>query len=509
MSGADPTERREGMTWESGNVDTQFPSGAVARPNIIIVLADDMGWGDLSCYGAERISTPNIDRLAAGGIRATDAHSSSSVCTPSRYSVLTGRYAWRSPLHYGVLGPHGPAIIETSRPTIASILRAEGYATGAFGKWHLGLGWKRLDGTTLNAFGPHSDSDILWDGMKPSTDTGELIDYSEPFVGGPLDLGFEQFFGISGSLDMPPYCFLSQDRTVGIPTTPKTTYWPGQRFGLTVPGWQDDAVDMEFVKRATEWMESVAEQPFFLYLSTAAPHRPCVPPEFARGRTTAGDRGDSVFLVDWMVGEVMETLERMGASENTLVIFTSDNGAVTLFPEDGHPMHHPNGHWRGQKADVWEGGHREPFIAHWPAGLPAGLVVDDLICLTDLLPSIAAAVDTALPDGSAEDGENILSILRNNVEENSLVRTIVHHSVNGSFAVRRGDYKAIFTTGSGGFSKPEGHKVYPPSVSGQLYNLVDDPTEIDNLWDAEPSVVVELFHALQSTGALDQQMISG
>lgn len=491
-------------------------SGA-QRPNVVIILADDLGWGDLSCYGAERISTPHIDRLAEQGVRATDAHASSSVCTPSRYSLMTGRYAWRSPLSHGVLGPHGPAIIEPSRPTIASVLKSAGYATGAFGKWHLGLGWHRKDGSIGDAFRPGAVRELLWDGLKPSTDTGEQIDYSLPFTGGPTELGFDRFFGISGSLDMPPYCFLDQDRTLGVPTTPKPEYAPGQRFGYTVPGWKDDEVDLEFVARATEWVDSVAPEPFFLYLATAAPHRPCVPPAFARGRTQAGPRGDGVFLVDWVVGQVMDTLDRLGVADETLVIFTSDNGAVLLFPEDGDPCHQPNGQWRGQKADVWEGGHREPLVARWPRGLRPGRVVDDLVCLTDLLPTIAAATDVDLPDGSAEDGRSILDLLTGEPSSTSDTaagedigpdgatrppeRELVHHSANGAFAMRRGEYKALFTTGSGGFSDPAGQDVYPPDQGGQLYNLTSDPAEQNNLWQSEPEVARELFDALRATGA--------
>jgi arylsulfatase A-like enzyme len=501
---------------EKNLVPTTTVSG-VQRPNVVIILADDLGWGDLSCYGAERISTPHIDRLAEQGVKATDAHASSSVCTPSRYSLMTGRYAWRSPLSHGVLGPHGPAIIEPSRPTIASVLKAAGYATGAFGKWHLGLGWHRKDGTVADAFGPDAGRELLWDGRKPSTDTGDQIDYSQPFTGGPTDLGFDRFFGISGSLDMPPYCFLDQDRTLGIPTMAKPEYAPGQRFGYTVPGWKDDEVDLEFVARAIEWVDSIAGEPFFLYLSTSAPHRPCVPPSFARGRTQAGPRGDAVFLVDWVVGQVTDTLDRLGIADQTLVIFTSDNGATLLFPEEGDPSHHPNGHWRGQKADVWEGGHREPLVARWPRRFRPGRVIDDLVCLTDLLPTIADAADADLPDGSAADGRSILDLLTGEPRSTSDTaagdvigsdgairppqRELVHQSGNGGFAVRRGEYKALFTTGSSGFSDPVGQAVYPPGQGGQLYNLTSDPAERNNLWESEPEVARELFDALRATGA--------
>ena len=253
-----------------------------AKPNVVLILADDRGWGDLGCYGATRVQTPHLDALAAAGVRLEDAHSSSSVCTPSRYSILTGRYEWRSPLKKGVLVPQGPAIIEATRPTVASVLRTAGYATAAFGKWHLGLGWHRKDGPALDAldaFGPTSEAAVAWAPAAVPSDDKSAIDYSRPFACGPLKLGFDRFFGISGSLDMPPYCFLSQDRTVGVPSHPKAELAPGQRPGLTVDGWADDAVDVEFVNRAVAWLQEARERrPFFLYLSTAAPHRPCIPP---------------------------------------------------------------------------------------------------------------------------------------------------------------------------------------------------------------------------------------
>lgn len=477
------------------------------RPNVILVLADDLGWGDLSCYGATRISTPNLDRLSTEGVRATDAHAASAVCTPSRYSLLTGRYAWRSPLKYGVLAPHGPAIIEPGRVTLASALKTAGYTTGAFGKWHLGLGWRHKDGTVADAFTMPAD-EILWDGLKESTDTGDDIDYTRPFAGGPTELGFDRFFGIAGSLDMPPYCFLDQDRTLGVPTTPKSDYAPGQRFGYAVPDWKDDEVDLEFLARATNWMQEVKDQPFFLYLATAAPHRPCVPPAFARGRTEAGPRGDAVFLVDWIVGQLLKTLDNLNLADDTVFIFTSDNGAVLLYPEDGDPAHAPNGDWRGQKADVWEGGHREPFVARWPGVLPAGVEFDDLLCLTDVLPSLAAALDLELANNSAEDGIDVFARLAGQGEPDR-ERGIIMHSANNAYAVRKGSMKALFTTGSGGFSQPVGEAAFPDTAVGQLYDLNDDPRETANLWSERQAVVEELYRMLRERGGPDLRLTPG
>jgi arylsulfatase A-like enzyme len=490
------------------------------RPNVVVVLADDMGWGDLGCYGSA-IPTPNIDRLAAEGVRATDCHSASAVCTPSRYALQTGRYAWRGPLKNFVLMGHGPAIIEPDRPTLASVLHRAGYATGAFGKWHLGLGWRHRDGSVRSAFDPGA---VLHDDVE--TDFGRDVDYTEPFAGGPLDLGYDRFFGIAGSLDMPPYCFLDQDRTVGTPDREKERYLTEQRPGLQVEGWREDEADVRFVTAAVSWLrERDRDQPFLCYLAPSAPHRPNVPPEFIRGRSGLGDRADGVCLVDWMVGQLRAALLEQGELDNTLFIVTSDNGAVTYFTDDGDPARHrPNGDWRGQKGDLWDGGHREPFVARWPAHLPAGSVSDAPFCLTDLLPTISQATGAPLPAGAAEDGRSMLAILSGTADP-EYERLIIHHSLAGQFAVRRGRWKALFAIGSGGgFSEPsisalfssgtgQAHSAPPWDADhpgGQLYDVSADPYETTNLWTARPDVVAGLYReTCQVVGAADNGLPFG
>lgn len=484
---------------------------APVRPNIVVVLADDMGWGDLGCYGSA-IPTPNIDRLATEGVRLTDCHSASAVCTPSRYALMTGRYAWRGPLKNFVLMGHGPAIVEPERPTLASVLRSAGYRTGYFGKWHLGLGWRRRDGSVRDAFGPgaslHDDVD---------SDLGNDIDYAQPFEGGPTVLGFDRFVGIAGSLDMPPYCFLDGDRTSGIPDRAKTTLLTEQRPGLTVDGWHEEAVDVRFTEEAVDYIASqggiaAGGEPFLCYLAPSAPHRPCVPPEFIRGRSGLGDRADAVCLVDWAVGRVLTALEDAGIADETLVIVTSDNGAPMIFTDDGDPtVHRPNGDWRGQKGDLWDGGHREPFVARWPGRIPAGLVRDDPVCLADVLPTVASAAGIELPPGSAEDGRDLLDVLTGHGSV-APDRAIVHHSLAGRFALRRGRWKAIFATGSGGgFSEPsitslfksgsgQAHESVPWDADhpdGQLYDVVADPRETVDLWRQEPAVVASMYADLR------------
>lgn len=467
---------------------------AAERPNVVLIVADDMGWGDLGCYGAKRIPTPAMDRLASEGVRATDCHSASSVCTPSRYAILTGRYAWRSPLKRHVLWGHSPSILEHDRPNIASLLRSTGYATGAFGKWHLGLGWHFRDGRAWNAFQPGTP-------LIPEVDDGSNVDYAAGFSDGPIERGFDRFFGIAGSLDMAPYCFLSQGNTVGLPDRPKKTRYRG--YGLQDPGlqtadWRDEEVDARFTGEACSWIREQAEagKPFFCYLALSAPHRPCLPPSFTKGRSDAGTRGDMVCVVDWSVGEIMAVLDGLGLAGKTLVIVTSDNGAdLSDYDGDTHG-HRANGDWRGQKADIYEGGHREPLIARWPGHIPSGTVTGELIGLIDLLPTIASAVGVIVPEGAAEDAMDVLAVLEG--RGTSPRSWLVHHSLNGSFALRRGKWKLVMASGSGGFSEPVGDPCDASSYcEGQLYDLAEDAKEKCNLWDAQQEVVSSLYEDLK------------
>ncbi|MDJ0358162.1 arylsulfatase [Paenarthrobacter sp. PH39-S1] len=468
------------------------------KPNVVIVLADDLGWGDLSCYGATRIHTPNLDALAARGVRFTDSHASSAVCTPSRYSLLTGSYPWRSPLKSGVLGGLDPAIIAVDAPTLPRDFHDAGYRTGAFGKWHLGLGWTDLDGSTRDAFSPGFAAEMQGHGRD--------IDYNVPFRGGPTALGFETYFGIAGSLDMPPYCFLDQDRAVGVPLEEKTRLVTSQRPGLQSPGWQDDAVDTTVVARAADWIRAQrgGGEPFFAYVATAAPHRPCVPPEFVRGTTEAGPRGDGVALVDWMVGELVGALGE--ALENTVFVFTSDNGAPTMFPDDGDVVvHRPNGHWRGQKADAWEAGHRVPLIVAGP-GIAANKVCDELVSLMDIRATLAEhTAEPAGVRGGAEavwrvgDGTSFAPLLRRESADAGVARVLGHQAYDGTLVLRSGSGKAIFGTGSGGFSEPVGKPDDTGNGPGQFFDLADDPTETTNLWPNRAGQALDMIETFERT----------
>lgn len=469
-------------------------------PNIIVFVADDLGWGDTGSYGATRIPTPAIDALAAGGVRFTDAHASSAVCTPSRYSLVTGRYPWRSPLQAGVLGGTDPSIIAPGQQTIARLARDAGYSTGAFGKWHLGMDWTDRDGRRRSAF----DDDAFEAQMQAS---GREIDYARPARSGPVDHGFDRFFGIAGSLDMPPYCFIDQDHTVGVPDREKSPLITSQRPGLQVEGWRDDEVDVRFTREAQAWIRARADadEPFLAYIASAAPHRPCTPPAFVRGRSQAGDRGDSVCLVDWMLGEILATLEESGVLDDTIVLFTSDNGAPMIFPEDGDVTEHrPNGTWRGQKADAWEGGHRVPLIVSGP-GVPGGVVRHETVSLLDVLPTAGELMGV---EQTGADGTSLVGLLTSEAVDRPR-RVLGHQAYDGALILRDAEKKAIFSSGSGGFSDPVGLPVSAASTDGQFYDLDGDPAEQANLWDGERESAASMLDRFRRATGFDGELENG
>ncbi len=465
------------------------------RPNIIIVTADDMGYGDPGCYGGSRVPTPNIDRIAAEGMRFTDMHASAAVCTPSRYSMLTGRYCWRTWLRSFVLGGFGAPVIEPERPTLASFLAGHGYHTGAVGKWHLGLDWVTTAGRPV--------AEIERDGWSID---GFEVDYEAELSGGPLDRGFEHWFGIAGSLDMPPYCFIENRKPAQVPKREKHPYEAQQRRGLMTDDWADDKVDVRFAQAARQFMSDHVHaadgRPFFLYVATSAPHRPCLPPEFMRGRSSAGLRGDMVAVYDWVIGEIIEELELNRLLDNTLLIVTSDHGARATNFNGKDYAHNANGDLRGQKGDIYEGGHRVPCVALWPDGVPAGSVCDEPLGHVDLFATCAELIDGELP-AAAEDSRSFAAQLRSEGRDSRnrsgqacapqpVHDALIHRSMDGMFAVRSGPWKLILGTGSGGNSEPRRYTPLPDQPAGQLYNLEDDHRETLNLYHLRPDVVAEL-----------------
>jgi arylsulfatase A-like enzyme len=449
-------------------------------------MADDMGYGDLGCYGAEKIPTPNMDRLAAEGVRFTDAHSSSAVCSPSRYSVLTGRYCWRTSLKRGVLGGLSYPLIDPARLTIAGLLKQQGYATAAVGKWHVGLGWQTGEGVS------HIVHD--WE------DDGE-VDFTKRIVGGPVDVGFDYFFGIAGSLDMPPYCFIENDHTFGIPSVEKDVYNAQQRTGRMTPGWKDEQVDVQHAAKACEWLRETHRQgndrPFFLYLTPSNPHRPCVPPDFLKGASDAGPRGDAVCVVDYVVGQVLDTLDELGVAEETMVVLTSDNGARPYDVDKDTHGHKSCGELRGFKAQIWDGGHREPFLVRWPKRVEPGSTCDETICLMDMMATVAELTGAELPDECAEDSFSFAPVLTGESAQPPR-GMLVHHSVEGMFALRKGRWKMILGSGPGGFHNDQLTPLQDDGQPGQLYDMQEDWRETTNLWAEKPDIVAGMKKELQA-----------
>jgi arylsulfatase A len=465
---------------------------ASKNPNIIFILADDMGFGDLGCYNPEsKIPTPNMDKLASEGIIFLDAHSPAALCTPSRYGLLTGRYCWRTRLKKGViLGYDETPLIENSRSTIAKILREKGYSTACIGKWHLGMNWQ-----TKNGYKIQNDSD-KWEDNPILTENEANIDFSKPVSGGPVELGFDYFFGSLGcTTSDPPYCFIENSH---IPVVPSEQS-PSKYFGLPgfVPGaWSKDFslenVDVEFTNKAISYIgshnETKPNDPFFVYLALSSPHNPFLPPEFTLGKSAEGPRGDLVMVVDWSVGKIMDCLKKLGIEENTLLILTSDNGAVK-----GANGHLSEWKFRGYKSNILEGGHRVPFIARWPRRILPGSLSEEVISLTDMFASISSLVSHPVTDNEGEDSYNVLpSILGSkSIENKNAVR--IFHSGSGVFAVRKGDWILVQGTSGSGSSSGTGARspgIHPDSLRmiGQLYNLSHDPYQKINLWESETSM---------------------
>lgn len=458
------------------------------KPNIIYILTDDLGYGDLSCYGASRFLTPHLDRLAAEGRMYTDAHAPSSVCTPSRYGIMTGRYCWRGELKKGVLHGHDAPLIEQGRLTVPAYLRQNGYATACIGKWHLGLGWADSGSASWSA------------------------DYNQPIQGGPCDVGFDYYFGISASLDMPPYCFIENDRTVGIPALPKDPldFSQSGRGGLMVQGWQDEDVNPTLTRKALEFIrnqgKSDRQRPFFLYLPLTGPHTPWSPSEAFRGRSGIGPRADLIVEIDDTVGQLMRLLEELGQRDDTLIVFTSDNGPDPYQEEITVHGHEPAGQLRGQKADIWEGGHRVPFIASWPKRIPQGTVSDALICLTDLLATCSAIVQSDLPSDAGEDSFNLLPELLGQPLEQPVRESVILHSYEGMFAFRKGDWKYIRGAGGGGFQlngreiigipHSPSRDVLPGDPQEQLYHIGRDVRENENVYAEASAQLSQLSQEL-------------
>lgn len=477
------------------------PSGAPEarsqRPNIVLILADDLGYGDVHALNpSSTLPTPYLDALATEGLVFTDAHSPSAVCTPTRYGLLTGRYAWRTRLKSGVLGGYSAPLLEPERPTLATRLGEMGYRTAAIGKWHLGMQLPYLD--------EESADRSPWSGDPGVNFAGVIVD-------GPLQHGFDEFFGVTGSLDMPPYVFVRDDHFEGVPDLEQAAQ-PFPHFvrrGPRVDGFNsEDALD-EVIGEARAFLARAAEgdTPFFLYLPLTAPHKPTQPHPRFRGSTALGEYGDFVRQVDWSIGQVLSALEANEQSQDTVVIVTSDNGSYMRQLSDAsaqdhvdrpatqayHPeRHRANGPLRGTKADIWEAGHRVPLLVRWPGRVEPGTRCPQPVCLTDIYATLAEAFDWPRAEAEAEDSVSLLGLFEGGEESRGV--PIVHHSVAGMFAIRDGRWKLVCGNGSGGREAPKGAPFAEPF---QLFDLEADLGETQDVATEHPEVVRRLFARLE------------
>jgi arylsulfatase A-like enzyme len=475
-------------------------------PNILFILADDLGYGDVGCYNPEsKVPTPHIDRLAAQGMRFTDAHSPSTVCTPTRYSILTGRMAFRTGNRSVFTGAGGPGIIEKERLTLPQMLREKGYSTALFGKWHVGLTFLDASGKPINDNRP---------------DAIQRIDFTRPIPDAPIHRGFDRFFGTAccPTTDWL-YAFIDGDR-VPVPPTgpldksgiPKNPYTEDCRPGRIAPDFDMEEIDMIFLKKSLQFLDEHAAKspakPFFLFHSAQAVHLPSLPGKDFQGKTKAGPHGDFIAQFDHIVGALLAKLDELGLAENTLVMLSSDNGpevptVVNMRKDHGHDGARP---WRGVKRDQWEGGHRVPFITRWPAKIAPAKRSDQTACLTDLMATCAAITGAKLPDDAAEDSVDLLPVLLGKDGGKPVRDYTLHQTWTFDLAIRQGDWKYLDHQGSGGNRYDQRSPLAPfilpddaPDAPGQLYNLANDPGETKNLYLRHPEIVKKLKALLEQT----------
>lgn len=466
-----------------------------ARPNFLIIYADDLGYGDVQCYNPERgkIPTPHIDKLAGQGMRFTDGHSSSGVCSPSRYTLLTGRYHWRTRLQASIVPLWGAPLIAPDRMTIGTLAKQHGYRTACIGKWHLGWDWPI----------PEERATLFKEKPKGGTTASEAHRavwqevFSQPIGGGPTTRGFDLYFGTDVP-NHPPFCFIENDRTVGIPTEFLTARLVGNNQasiqGPALADWTLEPILPALGDRAAAFITESAQkpEPFLLFLPLTSPHTPLSVNEEWIGKSGLNLYADFVMETDAIVGRVLDALEKSGEAENTLVIFTADNGcAHYIGMSDLEKMgHYPSGPLRGAKADAWEGGHRVPFIVRWPATVKPGSVCDELVQQSDFIATFAEVLGTTLPDNAGEDSVSLMPLLEGG--DQAVRENAVSASIGGTPALRSGSWKYIPAPGSGGWGKG-GDQSQPV----QLYHLADDLGETKNLAAAMPEKVAEMKALLE------------
>jgi len=468
------------------------------KPNIVFILADDLGYGDVKSYNPQsKVPTPNLDKLARQGMLFTDAHSASTVCTPTRYSLLTGRMAFRTGMGGVFTGAGGPCLIEKERLTLPQMLRNQGYRTACFGKWHVGLTFLDKEGKPI---------------CKNGLENVKRIDYSRAIPDAPIHRGFDQFFGTAccPTTDWL-YAYIDGDRIPVPPTKivdrtplPKHPYSRDNRPGMIAPDFDLEEVDLVFLDKSKQFLEQHVkarpDQPFFLFHSAQAVHLPSFAADRFKGSTKAGPHGDFIFEMDYVVGELLKTLDRLGVADNTLVMFSSDNGpevpsVINMRKDHQHDGARP---WRGMKRDQWEGGHRVPFIVRWPGKIAPGSKTDQMISLTDVMATCAAVVDAELPNDAAEDSFDFLPVLLDKQGEKPVREYLIQQTISLALSIRNKHWKYLDHKGSGGNNYNRGQlKQYAlpetaPDAPAQLYNLQTDPGETTNLYFKHPDITARL-----------------
>lgn len=483
------------------------PPGKSSRPNIVFILADDLGYGDLGVYGANKVSTPNVDRLAMEGMQFTNAYSPHSVCTPTRYSLLTGRYAWRTWNGHTTLWSNDPLLIDTARVTLPKILKNVGYSTAIIGKWHLGFGLPNTPG---------------WDNLKGP-------DYNLPLKPGPLEVGFDYFYGIP-HVGQKPHVYIENHQVVGLDNTDSMEIvlderWldrpsfidrvgvPAHQFtGNEEARYEHEDLAINLTEKAVDYIHDQKQgDPFFLYFAHRNIHGPLRPNDRFKETSEIGIYGDFIHEFDWSVGEILRALEEKGFSENTIIFLSSDNGGVKNYrPSERVDIqgHYINGPFFGQKTEAYEGGVHVPLLVRWPGVVKPGSTSVKLVALTDVLATLAEFSDYELPWNAGEDSFSFLHELQGKAPSKPVRETIVVDATQGLFGIRKGDWKLITGQGGGGsgwnkeenirFSSHEWH--YPENPNpppGQLYNLREDPQESQNLYYQYPKIVTELRGTLR------------
>lgn len=486
---------------------SQKASQTQELPNILFILADDLGYGDVACYNPDsKIPTPNLDQLAREGMRFTDAHSPSTVCTPTRYSILAGRMAFRTGMRGVFAGANGSCLLEKERLTLPQMLCDRGYATACIGKWHVGMTFFDENGDTIKE-----------SGVKGV----QQIDYSRSIPDAPIHRGFDQFYGtVSCPTTDWLYAYVDGDR-IPVPATrlldksklPKHPYANDCRRGMVADNFRHEEVDLVFLDKSKAFLEqhvkNAPEKPFFLYHSMQAVHLPSFAADQFKGKTDAGPHGDFIFEMDYVVGELLQTLERLGVAKNTLVMFASDNGPEVPTVLDMRKTHNHDGArpWRGVKRDQWEGGHRTPFIVRWPGKVEAGATSDQMTSLVDVMATCAEIVGAKLPETAAEDSYSMLPVLLGAQGNKPVRRYLLQQTISLAMSIRDGNWKYLDHRGSGGNNydrdgewgmSPYKLEEADPDAPGQLYNLEDDPGETINLYSKYPEKVKEMKAKLEA-----------